>query len=185
MTQQDPKYLTTEQIERLLSVIKSPRDRAAFTLAYCRGLRASEVGAIQMSDYQERERRLWVRRLKGSLSGQYRLTDREVRALAAWLKIRRRIGSDGALFISRNHRPISRRRLDELMKHYCSKVGIPENLAHMHTLKHSCATHLLTKGFNVEQVQDWVGHANIQNTMIYARITNARRDQMADQLRGW
>jgi hypothetical protein len=32
-------------------------------------------------------------------------------------------------------------------------------------------------------VQDWIGHANIQNTMIYARVTNARRDEMGKVLR--
>jgi hypothetical protein len=39
------------------------------------------------------------------------------------------------------------------------------------------------KGYHVEQVQDWIGHANIQNTMIDGQITNARRDEMAQQLR--
>jgi site-specific recombinase XerD len=41
----------------------------------------------------------------------------------------------------------------------------------------------LSKGFHDEQVQDWMGHVNIQNTMIYAKITNARRDEMAEKLK--
>lgn len=73
--------------------------------------------------------------------------------------------------------------LDVLMKKYGEEAGIPEKLRHFHVLKHTCATHLLSKGFHVEQVQDWIGHANIQNTMIYGHITNARRDEMAEQLR--
>jgi integrase len=36
-----------------------------------------------------------------------------------------------------------------------------------------------------DEVQDWVGHANIQNTMIYARVTNSRRDEMATRLKDW
>src|SRR5437870_9774276 len=52
-----------------------------------------------------------------------------------------------------------------------------------HVLKHCCATHLLSKGFGVERVQDWIGHANIQSTMEYAKVTNARRDDMAQQLK--
>src|SRR5437899_13075970 len=35
----------------------------------------------------------------------------------------------------------------------------------------------------VERVQDWIGHANIQSTMEYAKVTNARRDDMAQQLK--
>jgi integrase len=47
-----PAYLTPEEIARLFAAIKSPRDRAIFRLAYHRGLRASELGIIQFSDYQ-------------------------------------------------------------------------------------------------------------------------------------
>jgi len=66
-----------------------------------------------------------------------------------------------------------------------SSAGVPPKLRHFHVLKHTCATHLLAKGFHIEQVQDWIGHADIRNTMIYAHITNARRDQMAQALRDW
>jgi len=45
------------------------------------------------------------------------------------------------------------------------------------------ATHALSKGFGVERVQDWIGHANIQSTMEYAKVTNARRNDMAQQLK--
>ena len=74
--------------------------------------------------------------------------------------------------------------LDVLMKQYGAAADLPKELCHFHALKH-CATHLLSKGFDVAQVQDWIGHANIQNTMIYAKLTNARRDEMAEKLREW
>ena len=73
--------------------------------------------------------------------------------------------------------------LDVLMKRYGAAAGIPPDLRHFHILKHSCATHLLDKGYAVERVQDWLGHVNIQNTMIYGHITNERRTQMAEELR--
>src|SRR2546428_13467357 len=69
------------------------------------------------------------------------------------------------------------------MKKYGAAAGIPSPLRHFHVLKHCCATHLLSKGFGVERVQDWIGHANIQSTMEYAKVTNARRDDMAQQLK--
>ena len=62
------------------------------------------------------------------------------------------------------------------MKYYGAAAGIPLHLRHFHVLKHCCATHLLSKGFGVVRVQDWIGHANIQSTMEYAKVTNARRD---------
>jgi integrase len=54
---------------------------------------------------------------------------------------------------------------------------------HAHIFKHTCATHLFDKGFGIEQVQDWLGHVNVQSTAVYAHITNERRSQMADALR--
>ena len=69
------------------------------------------------------------------------------------------------------------------MKKYGDAAGIPPKLRHFHVLKHCCATHLLSKEFGVERVQDRNGHANIQSTMEYASVTNARRDDMAQQLK--
>jgi integrase len=40
------KYLTEEELKRFFAVIKNVRDRALFTVAYWRGLRASEIGSI-------------------------------------------------------------------------------------------------------------------------------------------
>jgi type 1 fimbriae regulatory protein FimB len=179
----EPPYLQAEELERLFKAIDSPRDRAIFRLAYHAGLRASEVGILHLRDYDPRTERLYVHRLKGSNSGEHHLCREETRALKAWLKIR---GSEpGVIFASRKHSPISRQMLDVLMKEYGAAAELPKNLRHFHVLKHTCATHLLSRGFHVEQVQDWIGHANIQNTMIYAHITNGRRDEMARGLRDW
>ena len=109
----DLKYLSTQEICALFEVITHPRDRAIFRLVYHRGLRASEVGKLDLSDYREQEGRLYVHRLKRSFSGEYRLVEVERDALQTWLKQRGR--DPGPLFPSRNHRPISRWALDELM----------------------------------------------------------------------
>ena len=176
-----PSHLQEVEVERLFKVITDPRDRAIFRLAYHAGLRASEVGELEMRDYNPRTDRVFVHRLKGSNSGEHHLCREEAKALKAWLKIR---GVDpGPIFISRKRRAISRKMLDVLMKKYGSLAMIPAKLRHFHVLKHSCATHLLSKGFGVEQVQDWIGHANIQNTMIYARVTNSRREAMGKALK--
>ena len=45
-----------------------------------------------------------------------------------------------------------------------------------HCLKHSIATHLLDAGAALAFVKDWLGHANIQNTTIYAWLTTATLD---------
>lgn len=177
------KYLTQEEVERLFAAIGSQRDRAIFRLAYHRGLRASEIGRLQLADWRQKTDRIHVARLKGSNSGEYHLCAREVRALRAWLRER---GSDpGPLFPSRRQRGISQQMLDVLMKRYCAAAGIPREKAHMHSLKHSCATHLLERGESIEDVQDHLGHVSPASTAIYARFTNVRRQTRDKRLRDW
>jgi type 1 fimbriae regulatory protein FimB len=178
---EEPPYLRFEEVARLFAVIESPRDRAIFRLAYHAGLRASEVGRLELRDYNQHTERIFVHRLKGSNSGEHHLVREESKALRAWLKIRGAV--PGAIFLSNRRTPIQRRMLDVLMKKYGALAAISPKLCHFHVLKHTCVTHLSSRGFRVEQVQDRVRHANIQNTMKYLHITNAGRDQMAEQLR--
>ena len=178
-----PAIPQEEEMQRFFRAIDSTRDRAIFRVMYHAGLRASEIGLLELRDYAPRTDRLMVNRLKGSNSGEHHLNREESRALKAWLKVRGT--APGAIFASKMGGPISRKMLDVLVKAYGKRAGWPPKLRHCHTFKHACCTHLLSKGFNVEQVQDWVGHANIANTMIYARVTNSRRDQMGKALADW
>jgi len=172
-----------EEMHRFFSVIESTRDRAIFRLTYHAGLRASEVGLLELRDYAAQTDRLMIHRLKGSHSGEHHLNIEESDALRAWLE--ERGTAPGPIFVSRHGSPISRKMLDVLVKKYGRRAQWPDQLCHCHVFKHACCTHLLSKGFNVEQVQDWVGHANIQNTMIYSRVTNARRAEMGTRLKEW
>jgi len=176
----DRKHLTQEELAALIRVITSVRDRALFTVAYWRGLRASEVGRLKLEDYRAGANRLYIHRLKKSLAGEYPLGPQEQKALRAWLRVRG--STPGPLFPSRRGRGISRQQLDVLMRKYSYAAGVPRQLRHFHALKHSIATHLLEKGADVVDVKDWIGHANIQNTMVYAQVTNPRRDDAARRI---
>src|ERR1022692_2925644 len=176
-----PGYLQAEEVDRFFRVIDSPRDRALFRLMYHAGLRASELGILQLRDYNPRTERIFVHRLKGSNSGEHHLCREESRVLHAWLKVR---GPWlGPLFPSNRRTGIKRSMIDVLVKQYGAMAGIEPKFCHAHIFKHSCATHLFDKGFHVEQVQDWLGPVNIQSTMVYAHTTNERRSQMANELR--
>jgi integrase len=177
------KYLTEEQLAKLFSVISSPRDRAIFRLAYHRGLRASEVGMLTMNDYRPSAGRIFVHRLKEGHSGEYSLTDIEQRTLRAWLK--ERGAAPGPIFISRLKTAISQQMLDVLMKAYCEQARIPRDIAHFHSLRHSCATSLLGIGRGIEEVKDHLGHKNIASTDLYAKITNKHRDRLGAEMKGW
>jgi site-specific recombinase XerD len=69
--------------------------------------------------------------------------------------------------------------LHHLMQTYGEVAGLPPEKHKFHCLKHSIATHLLDAGADLAFVKDWLGHANIQNTTIYARLTTATLDAQA------
>jgi len=177
------KYLSEEQLDRFFAVIKSARDVAMFRMIYHRGLRASEVKLLQLSDWNRERDRIRFVRLKGSNGGEYHLTSREVRALRAWLRVRG--VEQGPLFPSRKGKGISQQMLDVLMKRYGREAGLPPELCHTHALKHSAATHLLNRGESIEDVQDHLGHANIQSTLVYAKYSATRRATKDARLREW
>jgi site-specific recombinase XerD len=170
-------FLAQPELRALLHVITRKRDRALFLVAYRHGLRASEVGMLQIDDLNLAQQRLTIQRLKGSLPGIYPLQADEVKVLKAYLRERKSYSP--ILFLSQRGTPISRRQLDTLMKHYGEFAEVPVSKRHFHVLKHSIATHLLDAGADLRFVQDWMGHASIKNTVIYAQLTSRRRDEEA------
>src|SRR2546428_8341752 len=66
-------FLTQDEVRRLLAVIPGKRDRALFQLAYHHGLRASEVSLLQRDDIHEKQGRLYIPRVKGSIAKTYPL----------------------------------------------------------------------------------------------------------------
>lgn len=173
------KFLTMSETKRLFAVIKDKRDKAIFLLAYRHGLRASEIGLLRKTDVDLKTLRVMVHRMKGSLSGAHPLQADEVKALKAYLRTR----SDSLpyLFPSRKGSPIGRGMLDVLIKSYGELAKLPEDKRHFHVLKHSIATHLLDAGADIRFVQDWLGHANIENTVIYATLISSSRETKARQ----
>jgi site-specific recombinase XerD len=171
-------FLTQDELRRLLAVAgrRSRRDQAILLVAYRHGLRASEVGRVRASDVDLVRRKIYCRRLKGSYSGEQLLGDDEVKLLRPLLA--RTSSPDAPLFLSRNSNPISRKRLDAIMKSAGQAAGIAKAKRHFHVLKHSFGVHLMEAGADLVLAQDLLGHKNVANTRIYARLTNAKRDQL-------
>lgn len=187
------KYLSQDELKRLFSVITSKRDKAIFLIAYRHGLRASEIGMIRVDDVNFQTARIRIERLKGSLGGTYPMQADEIKAVKAWIKERDGIATvkwcnqrqpstkSPWLFTSNRGTPISRDRLDDLMKIYGDKAGIPADRRHFHVLKHSIGTHLRAAGADIRFIQVWLGHANIQNAARYEHIDDPERDEKARQ----
>lgn len=174
------QYLSEDELAALFRSIDSARDTALFEIAWHRGLRASEVGLLQLSDLRLSASRLHVHRLKRGNSGEYLLTDREMRALRRWLTVRG--SAPGPLFTSRNNRGIGRRRLDQLMKVYGARAGLPESKRHFHCLRHTAGT-LLSEKADLADVKDHLGHRDIRSTLVYVKVRNRRRTELGERLK--
>lgn len=176
-------YLEQTEIARFFKVIESKRDRAIFRLVYHRGMRAHEVGLLQLADWRERDGVIFVRRGKGSISREHSVTREEAVVIRAWIK--QRGSGPGPLFPSRQGGGISRFRLDKLMKGYCALAAIRPEKAHMHALKHSCGTHLRERGESADVIQDWLGHRDSKSTDIYMHFTKTRRAESVARNKDW
>src|SRR2546423_8643811 len=160
-------FLTQDELRQLFKVMHSKRDKAIFLVAYRHGLRASEIGLLQRADVDVKQGRISIHRLKGSISGVYPMQPDVLKAVRSY--VRTRADESPYLFVSNRNVPISRFMLHHLMQVYGEVAGLPVEKRKFHCLKHSIATHLLDAGADLAFVKDWLGHANIQNTTIYAR----------------
>jgi type 1 fimbriae regulatory protein FimB len=183
-----PPYLTEDEKCRFFSAVKSPRDRAVFRLMYHHGLRVSEIGKLQMSDYRQGSSaqldRLYIHRLKGSISGEHVVVPAAAFAVRAWIRVRGY--KPGTLFMSRLGSPLSRNWLFELMQRYCRQAEIPPEKAHPHCFKHTCCTHLVSDcGESILDVRNHVGHKALASTLIYSQLTERATEARARRLRDW
>ena len=171
------KYLTREQTARFFAVIEEARDRALFAAIYHYGLRVSEATLIQLADVDLEHGRIIITRLKNGIGGERPLFRNTAELIQAYLAVRLPTGS--ALFTGRQG-SLKRERIQQLFRVYAKKAGLEP--FSVHCLRHSIATHLLEAGMDIEYVRDHLGHVNIQNTIIYAKITERWREKVFKQL---
>ena len=185
-----PEVLSPQLVERFL---KAPRpydafwrrDRALLELLYATGCRASEVSDMKRENVHLQEGFC----LCHGKGGKQRITplgELAQEAIRIYQQEERphlaRFSVDDPewLFLSRGGRRLRREAIWELVKKYALRVGAPATIS-PHTLRHSFATHLLSGGADLRQVQEMLGHANIQTTQIYTHVDQARLKKIHNQ----
>jgi type 1 fimbriae regulatory protein FimB/type 1 fimbriae regulatory protein FimE len=173
-TEADPprQWLTEEEVERLIKAAASERDRLMILLAYRHGLRVSELVNLQWRQVDLGTARLKVERLKGGEDSVHPLAGREVRGLR---RLKRELPV-GARFVfqTRDAHPMTRQAFDKLLRKAAAAAGLEG--VHAHLLRHGCGFRLVNQGVDTLSLAAYLGHANVQNTKRYARMSATRFD---------
>lgn len=175
-----PKPLTLEEVERLLDSYVGDdaigrRDRALVELLYATGARVAEACALDLADV-DAESRLVRLTGKGNKERIVPFGGSAARAIGDYLQdggrevlLRRSAGSD-ALFLGRRGGRLSRQAAWTIIRSGGERAAIGSALS-PHSLRHTCATHLLDNGADLRVVQEMLGHASISTTQVYTRVS--------------
>ncbi len=184
-----PRTLEPEQIEQLMAqpdteIPDGLRDRAMLEVAYGCGLRVSELVGLRIVDLDLEE---GIVRCRGK-GGKERLVpigDEAAHWLDRYLEGGRersaKTAAEGAVFLTRRGRPLTRQWFAKLLKRYAVQAGIASQRVSPHVLRHSFATHLLEADADLRAVQAMLGHARISTTEVYTHVNRRRLRSVYDR----
>jgi len=184
-----PKFLSTEEVDRLLASPdttqpRGVRDRALIELLYATGLRVSEMVNLRQQDLNLESGYLTCTG-KGRKQRLVPIGDEA----SSWLK--RYLQNGRPLLLKKRASPrlfvnarggsgITRVGFWKILKQYGRDAGLPRTLS-PHVLRHSFATHLLERGADLRAIQMMLGHADLSTTQIYTHILDARLRAVYDK----
>lgn len=150
------------------------RDTAVMMLLYGAGLRISEALSLTPDTAPLNGRD--VMHIKGK-GGKERLVPALAivsEAIAKYVKLCPfALSRDGPLFLGARGGPLSPRLIQLAMERMRRELGLPET-ATPHALRHSFATHLLSAGADLRQIQELLGHASLSTTQVYTEVDHER-----------
>ena len=172
-----PDFLNQAEAAKLVEAVDpdSPvhwRDRAVLELLYATGMRVSELTGLSLGDMDAEHGSALVFG-KGGKERLVPVGKVALEVLARYLgsvrpRLDRRVGK-GALFLNHRGTRLSRMSVWTIVKRAAARAGIERRVS-PHTLRHSCATHLLEGGADLAAVQEMLGHADISTTQIYTHL---------------
>jgi len=173
-----PMVATHDQIHSLLAQpdVESEcglRDRAILELLYSSGLRASELCALKLKNINNKQ--VVVSCGKRGKTRSVPMTHSAQKWVEKYVEVYR--GHEtGPLFKTKMGKALNRQRLNEIVTRYAKKAHI-EGLT-THSLRHTCATHLLDRGADLRLIQEVLGHSSIASTQRYTHLSSNKIQEM-------
>jgi integrase/recombinase XerD len=151
------------------------RDYTLLHLLFNSGARASEVASLNLDSFDGEKRLLRIigKRQKYRVVPLWprtiQLLERYVRQYRAEPKLQHR----QALFINQRGERFTRHGIHRLCTKYLKRALEPKRLLHLnaaHSFRHSCAMHLLASGWSITDIKNFLGHEDLQSTMVYLKF---------------
>ncbi len=147
------------------------RDELMILMAFRHGLRALELVRLKWNQVDLTQRTLDVIRVKRGKRGTHDLTNEEVRMLK---RLAPEAEREGPLFRTERARagPLSTNGFFKIVQRAGKACGVKK--LHPHMFRHGCGFYMVDRGVNLRVIQDWLGHRNIQMTVIYTELAPGR-----------
>jgi integrase/recombinase XerD len=177
-----PDTMNEPDVKRLIESVNGQtpldrRDRAILELFYAAGLRLSELTNARLENLDMEEGFIRVTG-KGNKTRLAPVGKAALAALQVYLDHARPVlvkaRTESWIFISRRGGQLSIERVQELLKERAAQAGMDPARIHPHLLRHSFATHLLSRGADLRVIQEMLGHADIATTQIYTHVDDRR-----------
>lgn len=180
----NPKFMTLEETQQLTQKVLEDTDNKFYERDICImaillncGIRLSELVGINISKVDLINKRMTVIG-KGNKERTVYLNDTVIKAIEDYLAVRNNDSIDNlpeedrdALFVSRNHRRLSNRSIQRIVKEYIGEAGLNIDKFSTHSMRHTAATLMHKYGkVDIRTLQKILGHESIQTTTIYASV---------------
>lgn len=176
-----PDFLTENEIERLLSVpdvttLQGIRDKAILEVMYATGLRVSELCQLTRSQVHLDTHMIHIIG-KGNKERIVILGEEAIESLEMYYNfVRPKYENDHSgniVFLNRRGKAFTRQGIWKLLKQWIIQAGITKNVT-PHTIRHSVATHLLSRGMDLRMIQELLGHDHLVTTQIYTHLETTK-----------
>lgn len=172
------EHLTPDEVTRLLEAAelrgRHPlRDKTLLLLMFRHGLRAGEACLLKWDAVMFDERAIAITRLKGSNSGVHRLQQDELDIL----KELKATSDSFQVFVGERGKGLTTSGIAKIIER-CGEVAELPLPVHPHMLRHSCGYFLAEQGLPTRDIQEYLGHRNIQHTVRYTAANPARFDRI-------
>lgn len=170
--------LSHSEIKKLLCAPPSHtpigiRDRAILELLYSTGMRNTELRCLRLRDCDMRRGEMRISFAKGGKSRIVPLGAAAAQYLQQYLEHSRphlvKGNDEESLFVSCRGKKLSRKHLSTIVQKYAAAAKIRKKTG-CHTLRHTCATHMLKGKADIRYIQELLGHKDLATTQIYTKV---------------